>query len=130
MPKHQIFENRFFLTNTGNEFAKVGERMKNAALTFGVLLPTVDLQRQVVATEVYKKKDNVTVRGVHKHMCHSTTTCENFYQITDAKSAVDTKRTIEKIMQARHFTKAESDAIIREYPYHCPYVKQLQKSTN
>ena len=51
MPKHQIFENRFFLTNTGNKFAKVGERMKNTALTFGVLLPTVDLQRQVVATE-------------------------------------------------------------------------------
>ena len=90
--------------------------MKNAAKTFGVLLPTVGLQRQVMATEVYKTEDDVTVCGVQKHMCHSRTTCEKFYHLTDAKYAVDTKRTIQKIMQARHFTKAESDAVIKEYP--------------
>ena len=45
--------------------------MKNAAKTFGVSLPTVSLQRQVVATEVYKTENDVTVRGVQKHMCHT-----------------------------------------------------------
>ena len=90
--------------------------MKNAAKTFGVSLPIFGLQRQVVATEVYKTENDVTVRGVQKHMCHSTTTCEKLYQFTDAKAAVDTKRTIERIMQARHFTTEESDAVIKEYP--------------
>ena len=116
IPKHPTFQNRFFLTNTGNEFSKVGERMKDTAKTFGLLLPTVGLQRKVVATEVYKTQDDITVRGVQKQMCHGTTTCEKFYQLTDARSAIEAKRTIEKVMQARHFTKAESDAVIKEYP--------------
>lgn len=64
-PKHPTFQNRFLLTNTGNEFSKVGECMKDAVKTFGLLLPTVGLQRQV-ATEVYKTEGDVTVRGVQK----------------------------------------------------------------
>ena len=39
------------MTNFGvdDEFSKVGERMKDTVKTFGLLLPTVGLQRQVVA---------------------------------------------------------------------------------
>ena len=72
--------------------------MKDTAKAFGLLLPTVGLQRQVVATEVYKTQDDITVRGVQKQMCHSTTTCEKFYKLTDARFATEAKRTIEKIM--------------------------------
>lgn len=116
IPKHPIFEKRFFLTNTGNEFCKIGERMKDVAKVFGFALPTVGLQRKVVATEAFKTKDDITVRSVQKHMCHSATTCEKFYQHTDNKCAITTKKAIQNIMIARHFTQAESDAIVKEYP--------------
>ena len=90
--------------------------MKDVAKIFGFALPTVGLQRKVVTTEVIKTKDDVTVHSVQKHMCHNAT-CEKFYQYTDNKCAITTKQAIQKIMMARHFTQAESDTIIKEYPF-------------
>ena len=37
-------------------------------------------------------------------MCHSTQACEKFYQQTDNQTAISTKRAIEKLTMARHFT--------------------------
>ena len=90
--------------------------MKDIVKVFGFALPTVGLQRKVVATEAFKTKDDVTVRSVQKQMCHSATSCEKFYQHTDNKCAIATKKAIQKIMMATHFTQTEPDAIIKEYP--------------
>ena len=115
-PKHKTFEKRFFLTNTGNEFRNISQHMDTFAESFGLVVPTTGVQRKVVATEVFKTEDNVGVRTVQKHMCHSATTCEKYYQQMDNSGAVSSKRTIENIIKGRHFTPAESNAVFREYP--------------
>ena len=115
-PQNRVFEKRFFLTNTGNEFSKISERMKYVAESFGLVVPKSGVQRKVVATEAFKSEDNVSVRKVQKHMCHSATTCEKFYQQMDNDAAVTSKRTIEKLIKGRHFTERESNAVFREYP--------------
>ena len=115
-PQHQVFEKRFFLTNMGNEFTKISERMKYVAESFGLVVPKSGVQRKVVATEAFKSEDNVSVRKVQKHMYHSATTCEKFYQQMDNDAAVTSKRTIEKLIKGRHFTERESNAVFREYP--------------
>ena len=111
-----MYKNRFFLTNTGNEFTKITERMKEVAASFGVPVPRSGLQRKVVATETFKTEGDVVVRKIQKHMCHSTATCEKFYQQADNDAAVTSKRTIEKLIKAKHLTKVQSNAILREYP--------------
>ena len=117
-PQHKIYEKRFFLTNTGNEFNKISERMRVVSDSFGVPVPKSGVQRKVVATEAFKTEDNLIVRRMQKHMCHSVATCEKFYQQTDNDAAVSSKRTIEKLINARHFKKTQSNAILREYPLH------------
>ena len=51
--------------------------MREVTDSFGTLLPTSGLQKKVVASEAFKFEDNVVVRGLQKHMCHSAATCEN-----------------------------------------------------
>lgn len=115
-PQNRVYETRFFLTNTGNEFNKISERMREVAESFGTSVPTSGLQRKVVATEAYKSEDNVVVRGLQKHMCHSAATCERFYQQHNIKSAITAKKTIEKLTLQRFFTLGETNAILSEYP--------------
>ena len=116
-PQHEAYKNRFFLTNTGNEYTKVSERIRDVAESFGVPVPRLGLGRKVVATETFKsEKTDSVVRKVQKHMCHSTATCEMFYQQTDNSVAVSSKRTIEQLMMARHFTPEESRVVTKEYP--------------
>lgn len=115
-PQNSTYAQRFFLTNTGNEFNKVSERMKDVAKSFGLTVPNPGLQRKVVATEVFKSKDNIMVRNIQKHMCHSATTCEKFYQHTDKKLAVSSMKAIEELTLSRYFTPSESNAILKEYP--------------
>ena len=116
-PQHEVYKDRFFLTNTGNEYAKVSERIRDVAESFGVPVPKLGLERKVVATETFKsEKNDSVVRKIQKHMCHSTATCEAFYQQTDNSVAVSSKRTIEQIMMARHFTQEESSVVTKEYP--------------
>lgn len=79
-PQNATYEKRFFLTNTGNEFRKIIERMREVAESFGLSVPTVGLQRKVIATEAFKSEDNIVVRNIQRHMCHSAATCEKFYQ--------------------------------------------------
>ena len=69
-PQNDVYCKRFFLTNTGNEFTKISERMKDVANCFGVPVPKTGLQRKVVATEVFKSEDNPTVRRIQKHMAY------------------------------------------------------------
>ena len=83
--------------------------MKYIAESFGLVVPKSGVQRKVVATKGFKSEDNVSVRKVQKHMCHSATTCEKLYAVTS-------KRTIEKLIKGRHFTERESNAVFREYP--------------
>ena len=90
-PKHKSFEKRFFLTNTGNEFGNISQHMDSFAESFGLIVPTTGVQRKVVAMEVFKTEDNVGVRTVQKHVCHSATTC---HQQMDNSGAVSSKRTI------------------------------------
>ena len=112
-PKHKSFEKRFFLTNTGNEFGNISQHMDSFAESFGLIVPTTGVQRKVVAMEVFKTEDNVGVRTVQKHVCHSATTC---HQQMDNSGAVSSKRTIKNIIKGKHFTPAESNAVFREYP--------------
>lgn len=115
-PQNEMYENRFFLTNTGNEFTKVSERMKEVAASFGLTLPMSGTSRKVVATEAYKYEDNIIVRKMQRHMCHSSTTCEQFYQQTSNDAAVSSKRTIERLIKSRYFTEGETNTLLREYP--------------
>ena len=102
--------------NTGNEFGKVTERMQDAAKSFGLSIPMMSLQRKVIATEAYQSEDDIMVQKIQKHMCHSAQTCEKFYQHSANQTAISTKRAIEKLTMARHFTPPESNIIIKEYP--------------
>ena len=64
----------------------------------------------------HKTHSSPFLRKIQKHMCHSTATCEAFCQQTDNSVAVSSKRTIEQIMMARHFTQEESSVVTKEYP--------------
>ena len=76
----------------GNEFGKISEHMREMADSFGVPLPTSELQRKVLASEAFKSEDNVVVQGLQKHMCHSAATCKKFYQYRNLDSAVSAKK--------------------------------------
>ena len=93
-PQNDEYQKRFFLTNTGNEYCKISEYMREVADSFGTPLPTSGLQKKVVASEAFKFEDNVVVRGLQKHMCHSAATCEKFYQHQNLHSAVSAKKTV------------------------------------
>lgn len=116
LPQNSLYEKRFFLTNTGNEYGKICECMRDVAESFGLSVPNPGLQRKVLASEAYKSQDNIVVRKMQKHMCHSAATCESYYQHADNESAINTKKAIEKLTKARHFTAEESKAVLSEYP--------------
>ena len=59
-------------------------------------MPKTGVQRKVVATDAFKSENNLVVRKMQKHMCHSAATCKQFYQQTDNSAAVSSKRTIER----------------------------------
>ena len=86
------------------------------AESFGLVIPKTGVQRKVVATKVFKSEENMNIRRVQKHMCHSTTTCEKYYPQMDNSAAVRSKRTIEQIIKGKHFTLEESNSVFREYP--------------
>lgn len=68
--------------NTGNEFCKIKEHMREVTESFGLSVPTIGLQKKVhvIATEAFKSEDNIIVCNIQRHMCHSAATCEKFYQ--------------------------------------------------
>ena len=68
-PKHQMFEKRFFLTNTGNEFSIIGDRMKDIAKVFGFALPTVGLQRGRWWQQKHSKRRMMSQCAVCKSTC-------------------------------------------------------------
>ena len=116
IPQNSVYVKRFFLTNTGNEFTKISERMREVAESFGLSVPNSGVQRKVVATEAFKSENNIVVRNIQKHMCHSATTCEKFYQCRDHQLAIESKKAIENLTKSRHFKVEESKFILKEYP--------------
>lgn len=90
--------------------------MRDVAASFGCTVPNSGLQRKVVASEAFKSQNDIVVRNIQKHMCHSATTCEKFYQHRDNESAVTTKKVIEQLTFGRYFTPEESSVIVKEYP--------------
>ena len=79
--QNSMYSQRFFPTNTGNEFAKIG-----------LLVLSSGLQRMVVATDAFKSENNVVVRNIQNHMYHSAATCENLYQYRDHQLAMTSKK--------------------------------------
>ena len=64
IPQNSVYAQRFFLSNTGNEFTKISERMKEVAELFGLTVTSSGLQHKVVATEAFKYEDNVPVQNI------------------------------------------------------------------
>ena len=47
-PQNRVYETRFFLTNTGNQFCEISKRMKEVVESFGVSVLTSGLQKRSV----------------------------------------------------------------------------------
>ena len=73
IPQNSVYAKRFFLTNTGNEFTKISERMREVAESFGLSVPNSGVQRKVVATEAFKSENNIIYIYINSCPKHSKT---------------------------------------------------------
>lgn len=114
---------RFFLTNTGTTFRKVSELIQKVAETFGIKMPTASLHRKVMATTAHSDDTmpESKMRALNKHMSHSASTSEKYYQLPGAKTAVEMYDTIKKLTKRKFFTHREDEILTKEWP--------LQKGT-
>lgn len=115
-PQSQEFSNRFFLTHTGIEFRKISEVIVNVAKQFGISVPTAKLHRKVVVTNADEELVDQDNRALHQHMSHSAETATRYYKFPGSKKAAKAHADIEKIMKRRHFTEAEDEKILSEWP--------------
>ena len=75
--------------------------MKLVAASFEVPVLKSGVQRKVITTETFKAEGGIVIRKIQKHMCHSTATCEKFYQQADNNAAIISKGTIEKLIETK-----------------------------
>ena len=116
VPQKDEFSNRFFLTNTGNEFRKISETIQHIGKEYDLKVPTAGLHRKVIATAAHGSVDDSTMRKLNTHMTHSATTSSMYYQLPSQSDAVNVHTTIQELKRRRYFTSEEDRCIVEEYP--------------
>ena len=88
------FSTRFFLTPSGAEFRKINETLQQLASKYNIILPTPTTFRKVIETAAQKKLPADRASSIQKHMSHSTSTCERYYQFPAISDAIATQNDI------------------------------------
>ena len=88
------FSKRFFLTPSGSEFRKITETLQQLASKYSISLPTPTTFRKVIETAAQKKLPADRASSIQKHMSHSATTCERYYQFPAISDAIATQNDI------------------------------------
>jgi len=113
-PQCKAFEERFFLSHTGNELKNISEFIQSVATRFNIETPTATTHRKVVSSESRRQKKSMP--DISAQMTHSLSTSEKFYQTITYEQSFAARDTIEELACGKFFTKQQDSAIIKEWP--------------
>lgn len=114
--KQKEFAQRFFLSASGAEFRKITETLQQLASKYNITLPTPTTYRKVIETAAQKELPADKAALVQKHMSHSMSTCERYYQFPAINDAIATQNDISELASGKHFTPDMDKQITREWP--------------
>ena len=115
-PSEKGFQDRLFLTHTGNEFRKISETIKEVAKNYGYDVPNATLNRKVTATSARENLSSHDAIPIHRHMSHTPETSMRNYQYPDFKDSIDTRNTITILQSKKYFSENEDRIIVKEWP--------------
>ena len=83
VPSVDEFQDRLFLTSTGQEFRKISEKIAWVASHYNIKTPTPCLHQKVISTAGYVELDNQEFRLLNTHMSHTPHTAFKYYQFPE-----------------------------------------------
>jgi len=91
------FRNRFFLTDSGDEFKSISAVVKSVGKLFGHNLPNATLQRKLVTSKGIKTRSQKELLLMFSHMTHTPCTSQRHYQHPDLECHTNSKKIIEQL---------------------------------
>ena len=111
------YNERLFLTYTGNEFRKISEKIAEVAKHYNLKTPTACIHRKVISTVGYEELSPKDYQLLNDHMSHSSHTARKYYQFPEKITKAATMHDhIVKMTKKQHFTQEEDDVLTSEWP--------------
>jgi len=109
-------EEYFFLKHNGTEYDQVYRRIKEALSTPTMTPPQPGLYRILISSEARRHLDEFKRRQIIKHLSHSASTSEKYYEFENVTDASQAHATINALSEMRRWKKDEILLIEQEWP--------------
>ena len=109
-------KNLLFLTISGEEYTQVYRRTKKALATESMVPPPPGLYRILISTEARRHLDEMSRRKTIKHLSHSASTSEHYYEFLNQTDATEAHATISTLSTIRRWTQSETNLLTLRWP--------------